>query len=61
MVIENNIDSFCCAKAEVGIYKKKTRKKKDRKHALDQESKIQEKTTKKIEGRKWETQIRVEN
>ena len=52
MVIENNIDSFCCAKAEVGIYKKKTRKKKDRKHALDQESKIQEKTIKKIEGRK---------
>ena len=47
MVIENNIDSFCCAKAEVGIYKKKTRKKKDRKHAFDQESKIQEKTTKK--------------
>ena len=58
MVIENNIDSFCCAKAEVGIYKKKTRKKKDRKHAFDQESKIQEKTIKKIEGRKWETQIR---
>ena len=38
-----------------------TVKKKERKHALGQESKIQEKmiTTKKREESKWKTQIRI--
>ena len=40
-----------------------TKKKKKEKPALDQEIKIQEKTitTKKKEGRKWKTQIRIEH
>ena len=44
---------------QVKIYKRKQESKKERKHALDQESKIREKTIKKKEGRKWKTQIRI--
>ena len=49
--------------SEEGIYKRKEESKKERKHSLDQESKIQEKTItiKKKEGRKWKTQIRIKH
>ena len=44
---------------EVGIYKRNQKRKKVRKHTLDRESKIQEKTItiKKKEGKKWKTPV----
>ena len=54
----------------MGIYKKRSKiqernrsRKKERKHALDQENKNQEKKipVKKKEGRKWKTQIRIKH
>ena len=47
----------------MGIYKRKQESKKERKQALDQESKIQGKTItiKKKKGRKSKTQIRIKH